>query len=176
MTQDAWGKSLVLHEPWYKGDSLAAARTLVAAAQSAPSDIRGSTVRMLADLVRDRLKGDLDHMPDDAWPLIHAPLLEYEELQQGTGPVRGPIHPGGFVRLAYFDASDGSAQFCRAYLPPHYSAATRWPVVMELHGYNPPNPEYVGWWNVDKRHDSRADRYDVIYIEPHGRGNAQYIG
>ena len=49
------------HLPWYKGDSIAAARALVAA--GAASDRRtpnGFTTKMLADLVTDRLGKDLD--------------------------------------------------------------------------------------------------------------------
>ncbi len=176
-THTVWGRPVTIHAPWYKGDALAAARRLSAAAASAPGDAQGATVRMLADLVREKLAGDLDHMPDDGWLLIHEPLLEYEELQQGTGRGRGPIHPGGFVRLAYLDETDGSAQFCRAYLPAHYDAARRWPLVLALHGFGPGNPPYVGWWwSVDKRHDDIAERRDVIFVEPHGRGNTGYIG
>jgi dienelactone hydrolase len=176
-THTVWGRPVTIHAPWYKGDALAAARRLSAAAGSASADVRGATVRMLADLVRDKLGGNLDHMPDDGWHLIHEPLLEYEELQQGTGRGRGPIHPGGFVRLAYLDETDGSTQFCRAYLPAHYDAARRWPLALALHGFGPGNPPYVGWWwSVDKRHDDIAERRDVIFVEPHGRGNAGYMG
>jgi len=46
------------------------------------------------------------------------------------------------VRLTYLDEADGSAQFCRAYLPTHYSASKRWPLMLELHGFNPANPVY----------------------------------
>ncbi|HEX6739738.1 MAG TPA: prolyl oligopeptidase family serine peptidase, partial [Vicinamibacteria bacterium] len=105
----------------------------------------------------------------------HAPLLEFEELMRvraGGAAAR----PGGFVRLAYVDEVDGSDQFCRAYLPSAYDAARPWPLVVYLHGYNPPNPPYVGWWSADKRHDALAERYGVIFLEPHGRGNAQYRG
>jgi dienelactone hydrolase len=45
-----------------------------------------------------------------------------------------------------------------------------------LHGYNPPNPQYVRWWSVDQRHNAIAENHDVIWVEPHGRGNAQYLG
>ena len=42
--------------------------------------------------------------------------------------------------------------------------------------YNPANPEYVDWWRVDTRHHPIAESKGSIYIEPHGRGNAQYLG
>jgi dipeptidyl aminopeptidase/acylaminoacyl peptidase len=53
--------------------------------------------------------------------------------------------------------------------------------VVKLHGYNPANPEYVRWWGVDSRHHVLADteyngHQGVIYVEPHGRGNTQYLG
>ncbi|HEY1204511.1 MAG: prolyl oligopeptidase family serine peptidase [Bryobacteraceae bacterium] len=53
--------------------------------------------------------------------------------------------------------------------------------MVKLHGYNPANPEYVRWWGVDSRHHVLADteyngHQGVIYVEPHGRGNTQYLG
>jgi len=61
-------------------------------------------------------------------------------------------------------------------LPAEYSAAKQWPLILSLHGYNPANPEYVDWWRVDTRHHPIAESKATIYIEPHGRGNAQYLG
>jgi dienelactone hydrolase len=71
---------------------------------------------------------------------------------------------------------DDSPQFCRAYLPADYTPARRWPLVVNLHGYNPPNPPYVRWWSVDQRHVAAADQYGFIEIDPHGRGNTSYLG
>jgi hypothetical protein len=161
--------------PWYKGDALVAARRLLADAPAVPIGARASTVSLLANFVRDRLG---DHFPDDGWPLIHSPLLEYEELQQEARHRRGPVHPWGFVRLVYIDDTDGSPQFCSAYLPAHYDASTRWPLVMYLHGSISGNAPYasVQEWNLDARHNESADRHDVIFLQPYGRGNAQYMG
>ena len=113
--------------------------------------------------------------PEDAWK-IHSPLLEAEEVELSRAGGPGPVRPFGFVRLAYRDEVDGSPQFCRTYLPPDYDAARPGPLVVYLHGYNPPNPPYTRWWLVDQRHDATADRHGVIYLEPHGRGNTQYGG
>jgi hypothetical protein len=49
-----------------------------------------------------------------------------------------------------------------------------------LHGYNPANPQYVRWWSADLRHPNIDTEFaggeQVIYVEPHGRGNTQYYG
>ncbi len=175
-TDDGWGHRRGAHLPWYKGDALAAARELVAAAANEPAGPAGDTVRMLAAMVQDRLHGKLDAPDPDAWRNIHSPLLEYRELLLNRAGKTGSDRPWGFVRLAYADEVDGSTQYCRAYLPPGYNPARRWPLVAFLHGYNPGNPEYIGWWSVDQRHNSEADNANAIVIEPHGRGNTSYRG
>ena len=58
-TRDPWDQPRTRHLAWYKGDAIAAARRLVAAAERAPSDPAGATVKMLAELVLDRLGGAL---------------------------------------------------------------------------------------------------------------------
>ena len=175
------GRLHATHLPWYKGDSLAAARALAAAAAAAdPAKPEGFTLRMLVDMVEDRLGGKLAAATGNPWAKIHAPLMEYEELMLERDGKTGRIRPFGFVRLAYRDETDGSPQFCRAYLPPGYDPAKRWPLVVQLHGYNPANPVYVRWWGASDRHpgiDTEFEgRQGVIYLEAHGRGNTQYLG
>src|SRR5262249_35806943 len=114
-TQSATGTPFTSYLPWYKGDALAEARRLVAPAPAAAHDATGMTIRMLSDMVRNRLGNNLDTAPDDAWLSIHSPLLEYEELQLAQAGGAGPVHPDGMVRLAWEDEIDGSAQFCRTY-------------------------------------------------------------
>ncbi|MBO0722040.1 MAG: hypothetical protein J2P41_14545, partial [Blastocatellia bacterium] len=178
-TMTPWGKNFTSHLPWYKGNALAAARRLVEAAHKtdggADGKSDGATLRMLAEMVLDRLQGDLDNAPEDAWRSIHSPLLEFEELEQARVGGVGPVRPWGFVRLAYTDEIDGSPQFARAYLPPGYDASRRWPLVIYLHGFNPANPVYVRWWDADRRHNATAENEGVIFLEPHGRGNSQYM-
>ena len=176
VTRGPWDRQAAVHLPWYKGDAFAAGARLVRAAGSAPDGAAGGHLRMLADMVLDRAGGDLDALADDAWPLIHSPLMEYEELELARAGGAGPERPYGFVRIAYTADIDGSTQFCRAYLPADYDASRPWPLVVNLHGINPPNPPYVRWWSVDQRHEPMAGRHNVIWLEPHGRGNAQYIG
>lgn len=52
--------------------------------------------------------------------------------------------------------------------------------MIQIHGYNPANPVYVRWWAADERHShidaEFSNHQGVIYIEPHGRGNTQYLG
>ncbi len=169
------------HLPWYKGDAIKEARELIADAARADGDRpEDLTLRMLADMVRDRLGDKLDALPGNPWEAVHSPLLEYEELKQLQSGGPGPIRPYGFVRLAYRDDVDGSPQFCRAYLPAGYTAEKKWPLVVNLHGYHQANPVYVCWYWVDRRHaafnSEFADNHPVIVLEPHGRGNTFYQG
>jgi len=175
-TKTPWGEPFVRYLAWYKGDAIAAARRLVEAARTAKGDAVGGTIKMLSEMVLDRAGGDLSYLPDDGWHRIHSALLEFQELEMARTDKAILNRPGGFVRLAWIDEIDGSMQFCRAYLPPDYNASKRWPLVLQLHGYNPPNPPYIRWWAVDDRHNDVAETHHVIYIEPHGRGNAQYVG
>lgn len=176
-TQDAWKQPQVRYLSWFKGDPIAAVRRLIAAADTTKkADVSGAHVRMLAAMAKVRLGGSLEGATPAAWPLVHSPLMEFEELQLEAQGRPARLRASGFVRLAYNDDIDGSTQYCRAYLPGEYSAAKQWPLILSLHGYNPRNPEYVDWWRVDTRHHPIAESQGTIYIEPHGRGNAQYLG
>ncbi|RPJ55962.1 MAG: DUF3471 domain-containing protein [Acidobacteria bacterium] len=170
------------HLAWYKGDAIAAARELFSAAAAADAaKPEGFTLKMLADMVEDRLGGKPDQVKGNPWWKIHSPLMEFAELKLESGGQQAVrIRPYGFYRLAYRDEVDGSPQFCRAYLPPAYDPAKKWPLVLQIHGYNPANPKYVRWWAVDSRHAGInaefANHQGVIYMEPHGRGNTSYLG
>lgn len=169
------------HLPWYKGDSLAKARELAAAAAKADaSKPEGFTLKMLADMVEDRLESKLSEGKGNPWEKIHSPLMEYDEMMLERKGQTGRIRPYGFVRLAYRDDVDGSPQFCRAYLPAGYDPAKKWPLVIQIHGYNPANPVYVRWWAASDRHVKIGPEFpnhqSVIYMEPHGRGNTTYLG
>ena len=170
--KDIRGTTSVKYTSWYKGDILAAARKVV---QSAPGkNVRtpeASTYRMLADMILNRLGGKLDNPDSAKLNALHSPLMEFAEIKANK-----QIRAGGFVRLAYIDDIDNTPQFCRCYLPLNYDPAKKWPLVVYLHGYNQDNPEYINWWSVDKRHDPSTDKHGVIFIEPHGRGNTQYLG
>ena len=193
-TKDRRGEETIAHVPWYKGDAGAAARRLLERAHANPSD---GHVAMLADLVRDRL--GKSEPSAGSWPLLHSPLLEWEELERERAGRTGGDRASGFVRLAWTDDVDGSTQFCRVYLPSRYpgsattdgatpgkatpSAATpggmasggrRWPAVVWLHGYHPENPPYVRWWSIADRHNGVAERQGTIVLEPFGRGNVDY--
>jgi len=170
--RDVTGAPLFKYITWYKGDILAAAREVV---NTAPADnIRtpeASTHRMLADMILNRLGDNLQNPDSSKFAALHSPLMEYAEFKANK-----QVRPGGFVRLAYIDDIDNTPQFCRCYLPINYDPAKKWPMVVYLHGYNGDNPEYINWWDVDRRHHDIADKYGVIFIEPHGRGNTQYLG
>ncbi len=169
------------HLPWYKGDFLPLAKELSATATAADAlSPEGSTLKMLSEMVEDRLGCKLSEVKGNPWPKVHSPLMEYQELMLERQGKTGRIRPYGFVRFAYRDEVDGTPQFCRAYLPGGYDPAKKWPVVIQLHGYNPANPIYVRWWGADVRHAGMDGEYTghqgVIYIEAHGRGNTQYLG
>ena len=175
------GRLYASHLAWYKGDCLAKARDLAAAAATADaSKPEGFTLKMLAEMVEDRLGVKLGEASGNPWWKIHSPLMEYDELMLERSGQTGRIRPHGFVRLAYRDEVDGSPQYCRAYLPAGYDAAKKWPLVIAIHGYNGANPVYVRWWSADRRHADIDTEFSngqqVIYIEPHGRGNTSYLG
>ena len=180
-THRANGLLYATHLPWYKGDAIAAAKALVAAAAKADAGTpNGFTTKMLADMIVDRLGKDFGAVTGNPWWAIQSPLMEFEELQlEGAGKAARE-RPYGFYRLAWRDEIDGSPQYCRAYLPGGYNRSRKWPLVVHIHGYNPENPEYVRWWSVDERHlvsdVEYAGRQGVIYIEPHGRANTTYLG
>jgi dienelactone hydrolase len=159
---------------WYKGDPLKKVRELYADVPSNPTEPHELIHAMLAEMIHDRIGENLDQVGAEKLTTIYSPLMEYDELKLAAEGKKGPIRPNGFVRLAYRDEIDGTPQFCRAYLPLDYSPHIKYPLVLKLHGYNPPNPVYIHWWAVDSRHYDYADKYDIILLEPHGRGNTGY--
>lgn len=184
-TQNSRGLRYVTHLPWFKGDALTMARTLAADAAKAGDDPAGFTLKMLAEMVDDRLGVKIadpaTKVPGNPWPRIHSPLMEYAEiLLESRGQATARVRPGGFVRIAWRDEVDGTPQYARAYLPAGYDPEKKWPLVLQLHGYNPANPQYVRWWSADLRHPNIDTEFpggqQVIYVEPHGRGNTQYYG
>ena len=175
-TTDSKGLPLKNYLFWYKGNPLEAAQKLVSTVPPKAETQNELVHIMLAEMVNDRLGGKLDGVTQRELERIYSPLMEFAELQQTEKSKAGNIRPGGFVRLAYRDEIDDSPQLCRAYLPPDYVPNKKWPMVVNLHGYNPENPDYIHWWFVDWRHNNMSDRHNVIYIEPHGRGNTGYLG
>lgn len=181
-TRDAIGQAHTAHLAWFKGDALAAARALLAAAEKADADTpAGATIKMLGEMVLDRLGTDGLATTGNPWWAIHSPLMEFAELQlEAAGDAHTRARASGFYRLAWKDEVDGSIQYCRAYLPPGYDASKPWPLVIKLHGYNGANPRYINWWSVDSRHSladtEYGDRQGMILLEPHGRGNTSYLG
>jgi dienelactone hydrolase len=179
-TRNAAGRPTVTHLAWYKGDALAKARELAAeAAKADSSKPEGFTLKMLAEMVDDRLGVKLADAKNNPWPKIHSPLMEFSELLLERAGKTGRVRPGGFVRLAWIDEVDGSPQYARVYLPSNYDPSKKWPLVVDLHGFNPANPQYVRWWSADSRHYDESEsgkQQSVIYMAPHGRGNVQYMG
>jgi dienelactone hydrolase len=179
-TRNLQGLLTVTHLAWYKGDALAKARDL--AAEAAKADVtkpEGFTLKMLVNMVDDRLGGKLADAKGNPWGAIHSPLMEFDELMLERAGKVGRVRADGFVRLAWIDETDGSPQFARAYLPANYDPAKKWPMIIQIHGFNPANPVYWRWWSADSRHgiDTEfANNQGVIYVEPHGRGNVQYMG
>lgn len=174
------GRLTVRHLAWYKGDWRAHVQELLGEAAKLPArpvDAGQLRLKVLEAFVLDRWGGDprkADASPGpQSWAPLHSVLMEHREVQAGEGSA---IRAAGFLRLAWRDEIDDSPQYARAYLPPDYDAAKAWPLVVVLHGYNPSNPQYVRWWDADKRHNKIADAHNVIVVEPHGRGNTGYRG
>jgi dienelactone hydrolase len=171
--QDAFGRPTAAYIAWHKGDPAAAARRLLARAEVLEGEHASSGHwRMLRDMLVDRAGADLSRLSAQR-DAVQSILMEAAELELGPSAA---ARPSGFVRLAWVDPVDNSTQFCRVYLPADYDPARRWPTVVNLHGYNPDNPPYVGFWSVDVRHDATAEKWGVIWIEAHGRANSQYVG
>jgi dienelactone hydrolase len=179
-TRDPQDLLVVTHLAWYKGDALSKAREIAAeAAKADPSKPEGALLQMLANMVEDRLGSKVADAKGNPWGAIHSPLMEFEELKMERDGKPARVRANGFVRLAWVDETDGSVQYARAYLPTNYDPAKKWPLVIQLHGFNPPNPLYWRWWGVDSRHANDHEysgHQGVIAIEPHGRGNVQYLG
>jgi poly(3-hydroxybutyrate) depolymerase len=171
--RDPYGVPETAWLAWQQGDPGPAARGLLARAAAATGeDAVSGHWRMLRDLLVDRAGADLSRLGDHP-ATVHAVLTEAAELAAGDPAM---VRASGMVRLAWIDPVDGSTQFCRAHLPPDYDGRRAFPAIVYLHGFNPPNPPYVQFWRVDARHDEIADRYDLIWIEAHGRANTQYSG
>ncbi len=80
----AGGQQLISYLPWYKGNTLAAARKLVASAkQTDQATPVGMTHAMLADMVRDRLGPGLSRKTPQDLATVHGALMEFAELMQG---------------------------------------------------------------------------------------------
>ena len=156
---------------WYKGDAIQKAKELVESVPENPKTAEDYLIVMLSQLIYDRAGNDLDKVDSSDISKLYPALMEYEELINNTA-----VRANGFVRLAYVDETDNTPQFCRAYLPMEYDPDKKWPLVVNLHGYNGANPVYVKWWSIDSRHYDLVDKYPVIDIEPHGRGNTSYRG
>ncbi|MEO8017308.1 MAG: prolyl oligopeptidase family serine peptidase [Pseudomonadota bacterium] len=178
-TRTPQGLLYVTHLAWFKGNALAKARELAAeAAKADASKPEGFTLKMLAEMVDDRLGMKVADAAGNPWPKIHSPLMEFDELMLERAGKVGRVRADGFVRLAWIDDTDGTPQYSRAYLPSRYDPAKKWPLVVHLHGFNPANPLYFRWWSADSRHSAvteHADGQDAIFMEPHGRGNVQFM-
>jgi predicted esterase len=170
-SNDTKGEIVTAYLYWYKGDAIGAAKELVASLPRNPETPDEYHHIMLSELIFDRVGNDLSNVDSSLIGALYSPLMEYEELVNNSA-----VRANGFVRLAYIDDIDNTPQFCRAYLPMNYDPDKKWTLVVNLHGYYGANPVYVKWWSVDMRHMDMVDKFPVIDIEPHGRGNTSYTG
>jgi predicted esterase len=170
------GEVVTAYIYWYKGDAVKKAKELLSKVPKNPKTPNDYHHLMLSEMLIDRFGEDLSKIDSSKMETLYSPLMEYEELTITKEGKNGSVRKNGFVRLAYIDEIDNTPQFCRAYLPLDYNPSKKWPLVINLHGYNGANPVYVKWWSIDQRHTSIVDKYPVIDIEPHGRGNTSYNG
>ncbi len=184
--EDSAGLQTYQYLEWYKGVWANQACDILDEADKAPADSdspRHMRVRVLARLIEARLDADPREKDMTTRPLrsldgkvlreVHSALMEHGELKLGTDR---DARAHGFVRLAWRDPVDDSVQFARAYLPADYDSGKAWPLIVNLHGYNGPNPEYIDWWSVFERHEKMSTRHGVIVVEPMGRYNTGYEG
>ncbi len=179
------GYPLTTYLPWFKGDWVAEACSILDACGRLPADSTDPSVlrqRFDGELILARLGGDPRELSGSARAALtndaamlrqtFGALMEFRELAQGDGDSGA----GGFCRLVWIDEVDGSPQFARLYFPPSYDPDRAYPLVVFLHGSSPSNPPLTKWGDQCARHHPLADRYDVLYLEPHGRGNSGYRG
>jgi hypothetical protein len=143
------GLLYVTHLTWYKGDARQGARAAATAAKADASMPEGHAV-MLATMVEDRLGtkvADAKAIPDRHSLAAHG--IRRVMLERAGSPAR--IRANGFVRMAWIDEIDGSANTLGPIRPPT-KTREEVPMVIQLHGFNPPNPPYWRWWGVDSRH------------------------
>jgi predicted esterase len=168
---DTKGEIVTAYLYWYKGDAIQKAKELVASVPENPLIPKELIHKMLSELIYDKVGTDLSKIDSSLIGALYSPLMEYEESQSNSN-----VRENGFLRLAYRDEVDNTPQFCRAYLPINYDPDKKWPLVINLHGYYGANPVYVKWWSIDSRHMDLVDKFPVIDLEPHGRGNTSYTG
>ena len=175
-SHDTHGEIATAYLYWFKGDAVQKAKELIS---SVPKNLRTPDDyhhKMLAEMLTQRFNFDPNKVDSSIIENLYSPLMEYEELLLDKVSKKGSVRANGFVRLTYIDPVDNTPQFCRAFLPLDYNPKQKWPLVVMLHGYNGDNPVYVKWWWIDQRHNEVVDKYPIIYIEPHGRGNTSYLG
>ena len=175
-SSDTHGNVMTAYLYWYKGDAVKEAKELLSSVPKDPKTPEEYHHKMLGEMITYRFNFNPDKIDSTVIPNLYSPLLEYEELLLDKAAKKGSVHAEGFVRLTYIDPVDNTPQFCRAFLPLNYNPKQKWALVVMLHGYNGENPMYVKWWSIDQRHNSVIDKYPIIYIEPHGRGNTSYLG
>jgi len=175
-SNDTHGEITTSYLYWYKGDEVKEAKELLSSVPKNPKTPEDYHHKMLGEMLTIKLNFNPDKIDSSVIPNIYSPLMEYEELLLDKANKQGSVRAEGFVRLTYIDPVDNTPQFCRAYLPLNYNPTQKWPLVIVLHGYNGNNPVYVNWWSIDQRHNNIVDKFPVIYIEPHGRGNTSYLG
>ncbi|MBN2424793.1 MAG: prolyl oligopeptidase family serine peptidase [Calditrichaceae bacterium] len=168
---DTKGETETAYLYWYKGDAIQKAKELVSSVPENPETPEELIHVMLSELIYDKVGKDLSNIDSSLLGALYSPLMEYEESVN-----KSAVRKNGFLRLAYRDDIDNTPQFCRVYLPMDYDPDKKWPLVVNLHGYFGANPVYVKWWSIDMRHMDLVDKFPVIDIEPHGRGNTSYQG
>ena len=178
---DADGKTQIRYLNWHKGDYMPLVRRILDECDELPVNSSDPVVlkkRLIGDILKARFGGDArkdspaTQLTSEVLDKVYSALMEYLEIVQEKGQTIGR---GGFYRLAWRDEIDDSPQFARVFLPLNYDPERKYPLVVYLHGHN--------WRNLDyatdeggNRHNWLAEKYDVIYMRPYGRGNTWYRG
>ena len=175
------GKVMTRYRVWYKGDWRQEAGRVMDETDALPPDSADPVVlkkQLVRELLLARLGGDIRKAPatqpvaETSVNKVIAALLECREADMQR---QSPEAFGGFYRLAWRDEVDGSPQYARVFLPLNYDPKRKYPLVVWLHGYDARNREYAAA-ESGTRHDNLAEQYDIIYMQPYGRGNTGYRG
>ncbi len=175
-SHDVYGNIATAYLYWYKGDIYKGVREILTSVPKNPKTPEEYKHVMLSQMLIDRFKVNPNKIDTSNVLNLYSPLLEFAELKLDLEGKKGSVRANGFTRLTYVSEVDNTPQFCRAFIPINYNPKQKWPLVVMLHGYNGDNPVYVNWWSIDQRHNTVVDKYPIIYLEPHGRGNTSYRG
>jgi hypothetical protein len=178
------GSTAIGYEPWCKGAWMKQIEAIMDEYDKTQKN-SSDPIEMRKVLLGERVLGVFGRDPRTPVPAdstakkpqmaeLFGAMMEFRELV--AEPNDAWNGKGGMVRLAWRDDVDDSAQFAMAFVPKDYDKSKRYPLFVYLHGYNSANPTYSLSGDQNTRHKALADKYNIIWLQPFGRGNTGYQG